>query len=300
MGEILKKHWPFLVLALVTIAGSAALLFLISSSSDAVAAKQKELDDVKRTKERINKFPVRITPENLVKARENADVAWESYNKAFSDLYKDNPNAENGKYNRAPLTGPLVEFMPAEAKLRITNRCSVMRDALRGRKVDVASANVANFTFDRVVGTDWLPPVEKVPVFMRNLFVINELVEVVAESGVRSLDSIERPNDELQEEAGRFKYLPLKISVTGTYHSVRKLMNNINDADYLFIVRDMRISTTDITSNMPTRRSNLGIGPGDPRVQSMPKEDRIVFTDLAQVKLQIELDYVEVMKHEKQ
>lgn len=297
MADLIKRHWLLITIILATITVNGILGFLIMVTSEKVAAAEKELEEQQRKVTETIEFQKKkygLTKENKKIAQDNKQLAWESYDKDLAKLTE--------KFGAATYDSKYADT-PFAAKSFVENRCESMTQDLESRGVELA-AGVKTFTFNDVIGKPDLPPKENVEFIIRNMLIVDDIVKVLYQSELKAVTGFQRTDLKLKEHEGVFKYLPFTLEVQGNYGSVRKFINNINDAQvagYLYIIRDIKLKSSDILSTIgasgagkegATRPSDSAKG------KDGSKSTRIAFKDMAMVTATIDFDYVELIKKE--
>jgi hypothetical protein len=167
------------------------------------------------------------------------------------------------------------------------------------------------------MGQDVLPGPDEIPLILRNLEIAQELVYLLSQAQVQSVDEFSRQAELEPVERGLYSYISFGIRVGGTVESVRIFLNSLNQASYFFIVRSVNVKTPGADLRGPTSasatesatedRDSPGAGRGrtvepgtgqsgtgaSAQQAYLPKRDRVLFSEQRVVVAEIAVDYVE-------
>ncbi|RMD78048.1 MAG: hypothetical protein D6820_10625 [Lentisphaerae bacterium] len=301
------------IIIAVTLLGTIALSVFIYMSGNALKKQFAELASVKHSKEQIQNSKYLLSKENVARARQNAELLWKKYNDAYDKLTQ--------KYKVVAVREETFkDRTPAAMKLTISSEIRSRQDMLLAAMITV-DPSAKYLTFGDILSTDAIPDAKKIPLYMRNLYIVSELVRIITESRVKALNAFRGngPDADLQKsENGKYRYLTYQITVTGTYGSIQRLINNILNAKYLFILRNLKFEIEDVAQSLksgslatnPERPAGpYGLPPGNrnPQVPARntrmqaalnpaSKAARILFPRMSTVKVELTLDYVELIR----
>ena len=124
-----------------------------------------------------------------------------------------------------------------------------------GRTLDSAEPPVdysacPAFSFQARAQSKDLPSMEDVPNIFRQLRIVQEIVRIVAQSRLQSLNGIDRPMDLTLIEEDLYTATPIRLTVTGTPDQVQTFINKMTtEANYLFFLRTIYVDTADLAHN---------------------------------------------------
>jgi hypothetical protein len=113
--------------------------------------------------------------------------------------------------------------------------------------VDIAVGQQCQyFSFDKLALSKKLPPEDAVPKIFRQLRIIQEVVRILGESELTTVEEIKRPMGLQTLEEDLYTVTPLKIVVLGRADHVQAFINKMNsESNYLFFLRKIDLLTTD-------------------------------------------------------
>ncbi len=312
----LKKYMTLVITGLVTFAATIVLIIMLWIASSKVAKLTDDLNSTESNKKDISSFQWKLTTMNGELAKTNTRKAEVYFDRLMGEIHKTYPPP------------PLREMEPADCMIFLTRVCDVMY--LRLKDNNVTFPEGANkFTFDEYLGAGTLPPEDAIPHIIKHSYIVDELVSIIANSGLTELHSINRLGDDIKMHQKRYYgYLEYSMKVSGSYPAVQRFLNSLNtEAQYFFVVRNLSlIEAEDLAQGIsrekidqrgaaPTREQP-GFDPlretrkkkkkerlrtRSPKTagKSLSKAERIVFEDLAKVTLEFTVDYIEFAEDKK-
>jgi len=171
-----------------------------------------------------------------------------------------------GNHDRAEQKlGELREALWRRSRIRVGRSTGVeckniLRDETRQMQAKLAAADVdatrvSQFSFGGILDAAALPDEEtEVPVILKQLEIMKEIVDLVAQSNVLVFDSVERTLGTRVVKQDYYHVMPLNLSVTGTLWSVKQFATLLQrDTDYLFAVQRVKITGEDLVDSASGR-----------------------------------------------
>jgi hypothetical protein len=301
----------------VLLAATVVLTMMYRGATAATKEAHAKFDEVIETEIRINTYDVGPTESNVRKAEENIGAAEKELGGLMTKVSEVFP----------PLN--IKDMKGVEVKNELDAAYKEMNLALSEGRVENA---VASFGFEEFEKR--IPNSEERKMVLRQLRVVQAMVGVVAESGLASLESIERPVDLPMLQHDLFEYYSFKIGVAGEMESIRRLLNGLHTAKLCLVVRNVQFQIE------PPPMSAFGLGaplidasataapdpgirayppayedpgtPGPAAVEDAADEDleefandvctehRVVWRETTHVEATVHLDYIEFRQDKKQ
>jgi hypothetical protein len=302
MSDIIKRNWLIVVITLVTLAVNGGLVAMSFVMGGKVAKERKSLEAKRLEVEKMKKYQYGMTEANKALALKNASTAWEYYNKAFDQVVS--------KYGVA-IHKPALANNPPQVVRFVRERCRSMKRELKGNNNIELGGDVENFTFKEIRTGDDLPPLDDVPFIVKNIIVVDAIVEVLSNSGITHLQELTRSELRVKDSGDVYKYLTFNITVKGNFDSIRNCVNGLHNGKFLFIARKVDMSAEDIVNSLGKADGSSVRESGDAGRDSMDpsgpkrtnpasvgasKEARIAFKKMASITANIEFDYVELVR----
>jgi len=143
------------------------------------------------------------------------------------------------------------ELNSIEAKNALRERLINMRNTLEKRGIQV-SETASQFSFGTILQADTLPDEEtEVPVILKQIKLVQEIVRLLANSYVDSVDSVQRPFGLHADEREFFDIMPFSLEFSGDSKSVRKFITLLqHESKYLYFIDYLSLSTPNTASNI--------------------------------------------------
>ena len=321
--DLLRRHLSLVIASLITLAGTVLLSVFLWRASRELKVKKQKLLEIKLNKEKVQKFQWELNSATRELAEANLRTAARKYVELLQEIAARYPAAESEDMGRIACSD------------RVKSACGALRERLYARGV-AFSQDVGRMTLQSVIDADSPPKAEDVPLVIKQLNVVDELVTVVARSGIPELNSFTRNDPGLQLQkgpSGQYNFSEYGLTVTGDFNTIRNFLNNLNDARYLYVVRHIKLAAQDVAKSIGSGRAvqknptpgggsnpmefpGAGIpGGGTTKIKEKKdkekkeekkeeeanlaeqfKENRIVFKDLSQISVSVTVDYVEFVE----
>jgi len=256
--DFIKKNWGLLLYALGCLILALLIGYKISVAAREAGANRKALEEQLEWFRQVRKDNVKLTNENEKAAQDNRDRA----ERAFEDLRRTMAT----KYRIEPRHPSTA----VEAVRSLQDEIRALARTLDAAETPVDYSRCPAFSFLLRAQSKDLPAKEDIPLIFRQLRIIQEVVRIVAQSHLQSLDSIERPLDLAVIEEDLYTATPVVMTVTGTPEQVQTFINKIStEANYLFFLRTLAVETADQAANgaigsiaAPAVGAGMGAGMG--------------------------------------
>ena len=236
--DFFKKNWGLLLYALGCLALAVVIGVNISRAAVQASTKHKALDEQLEWFKGVKKDNLKLSKENERAAQDNRDRAERKFAEVrltMASKYRIDP--------RSPAT-PVEAVRKLQEELRTTARMLDEADP----PVDYKGCPALSFG-PRAISKD-LPAMEEVPQIFRQLYIVKEIVGIVARSHLYSIVNIERPMDLAVIAEDLYTATPVNMTVTGTADQVQSFINRMTtEANYLFFLRDITLTTADQAPN---------------------------------------------------
>ena len=214
--------------------------------------------------------PLKLSTVDQAKA--NSEAASKAYNDMLAILVK-----------KTAIAGADADKIdPIGAKNRIEKGCTKMENMLNGAGVEF-SADMRQFTFGPFMNANRLPRREEIPLLLKNLEIVQELVYLISSSGVTQLSSMSRSESLDPSRRDLFNYISFNVTVSGDADSVRQLVNTLQAGKtYYYFVKAMTLTAnTKLADN------------GADSVVGRSKLDRLALKQSQQITVGLQIDYIE-------
>lgn len=224
--DFIKKK-PLLTLSLVIAVLLAAFLAVkIKQASASARESGKEIERLKQfgIKEANAKYSA--TAENLAISEANLTETQEQLLALQKALYE----ASHVEFNR--------NVSNTQCKNQLFEGTAKFVNDLASQGIDVTESS-KYFSFASVINAEKLPDEEfEVPVLMKQLRVVGEIVEILKTSQITQLVSLDRLKGVGVAEKKPFKVMPLAMQVRGSSSSVMAFLSQLQkDSNYYFVIR---------------------------------------------------------------
>ncbi|MFW6414365.1 MAG: hypothetical protein ACOCZS_03585 [Verrucomicrobiota bacterium] len=293
MINIIKRNLPFVIFCLIALIVIGVLSFLLVAYNGKAVELESQVEEQKNFFRDIRRKDYPVTEEGLELIQENAEVAKNELAELRRGL------AETSQID--------VESLDSvEAKNRLVDEVDRMTDELEDEGVTLAD-DAAGMSFSSLLEGDELPDEEtEVPVILKQLQVIEDVVQILAATSVNELQSLERPFGLEMDERNYFSIMPIELSVAGDARSIREFVSALqNDAEYLFFIDNIELTTANTADNLiregdrdnddrerrrerrPESRADREDTEGEDEEKSSKKVRRIPFSDMVDCNMRI-------------
>ncbi|MBN2448796.1 MAG: Amuc_1100 family pilus-like protein [Lentisphaeria bacterium] len=230
--DFFRKNLGLLIYSLACLILAVVIALKMAAASSASAAKRTQLEEQLNWFRGIAKDDIKLTKENERAAQDNRDRA----ERKFAELRRNLA----ARYRIEP-RNPSTEV---EAVRMLRDEIIRMNRLLDAAEVDYSTC--AYLSFEKRATSTELPTMEDVPRIYRQLRIVQEAVRIVAQSGLLSLGSIERPMELEVIEGDLYTATPIRMTVSGTAEKVQEFVNRMTtEANYLFFLRNLSVEGAD-------------------------------------------------------
>ncbi len=259
--DFIKRNLGLLAFLLVSLVVAGFLLLGIFRARRDLVARRKEVAADQEWLKNSGDLKIALTPENVDMARKNHEVAQKKLTELRRWLWQ--------KFSIPSQTTTAVECLRM-----IKSECLAMHQLLKSKDIGLAQS-CAYLSFGTKV-TD-LPGAEEVPVILKQLQVVHEIVRVVSTSYVTQIQDLRRLTDTTILEREDYDLIPFQIVVVGELPRIRLFVNQLQQkARYYFMVRYLSLEAANKTGGLPSLSGSGGggatgaMGGGGPAGAAMP------------------------------
>ena len=234
--ELIRKNWGLLLVSLVCLGAAVFLAIQLLGSMKSAKEAQGKLAQETDFFQSVKDKNIKLVPKNRQLARRNADSASKRFEHARKQL--------QGKFHIEVSYDP----DPYVAVQQVLAKVAKMRKKLVAAGIQLSSQHdfLSFDAYDPQAGN--LPsrdPKEIAEIF-RQLRIVEEVVRLVIQSKVVSLNEIGRPMGLQKVVEDLFNFVPVTLSVTGSPSAVQDLLNSFQQTDdFLFFVRNIESLTSE-------------------------------------------------------
>ena len=257
--NFIRRNIGIVIFCLLAAVVAVFLAFLIQRQATQAAEFQGRVEEQRNFFRDIKRRDVPVNQANLEIIKENHDLIEEK----LIDL-------QNVLWNRTRISVEPVSGI--EAKNQLIQATRNMQRFLEENGT-IVSDDAANFSFAHVLEVEALPDREtEVPILLKQLQLIREIVQLAGESGISRLVRLNRPMGLEFEERQFFRFIPFEIVVEGQVNSVKSFVTKLQeDSAYLFAVQHSIISS----GNEAGQLLQEGFGAEHRRAMERGREDML-------------------------
>lgn len=258
--EFIRRNIGFLLLWLISLLLAGGLAFLWFRSYDTAATFEGKVKGQKDFMAQVKRMPYGLNQPNVEVAGQNRVLAEAVY-KDFQRLLV----MRYGVPTEKNITG-------LDCVRQVKESCRTMQQALLDKGI-VAPADLKWFSFDSVATSSTLPTADEVPLILKQLRIVEEVMRLVTQSSLTDLRRVSRTTGLQPIAKAQYSMTCFELSVSGSYRAIERFVNQVQrESKGIFIVRTTEISTGDqaasgqiasLSSMAPTAGPAAGaIGPG--------------------------------------
>lgn len=230
MLDFLKKNLGLIAFGIASVVVSCLLLVGILKAVKSGSEYRKEVAEQYDFLERAKNKGTALTGENLDVARANHALARSKF-------------LELRKLLWTKFSIPLEQRTDVQCVRILKTECQRMHKALEEKEVAIGG-NSAYFSFDAEATT--LPPRSQVPIILKQLRIIHEIVRLVGASYLTELRTVERTAKTSIDQRDMYSIVPFEISVVGEFKRIQGFVNQLQrESRYLFFVRELSLQSDD-------------------------------------------------------
>lgn len=233
--EILKRNLGLTIFLALSLIVALVLIVFTRQHANAVRKSQAEFEDVKNFVGSLRQQRIAINDDNLETARQNSELADDKL-QALREALR-----QRSQMNVEPMSS--VQF---KNHLVSTTR-DMLRELTQGN-VQVADA-AKDFSFAETLQASSLPdPQVDVPVLTRQLLMVQELVRLIGQSGIRELIAVQRVAGLGSVELDDYRVTRFEVQVAGPLKSVKQLVTDLqlNAKYYLYVPETTLVAESEV------------------------------------------------------
>lgn len=233
--EYIKNNVGFLLFVVVGIVLAAVLGWFWLKTYQATGTTENSVQGQEKIIDQSQSGPFALNQENLLRAQQNRAVT----EAAFKDFVR----------LLAVRYGIPAENASGLDCVRILKEeCRLMERELKDPSKDITlGQNMARFSFDSILSSPSIPSPEDVPVILKQMRIVEEVVKMVSKSRLREFQTLLRPLGLKVINKDLYTVVPLEVGVAGGYRAVQDFVNALQQRDALgiFILRSIELTSQD-------------------------------------------------------
>ena len=223
-GNLFLAVFGVICLGLTAVAGWDTI-----SKQSKVNQYKEQVEEVRASARAFTKFEWMLSPKNENVAKSNAEMAEKNFTATLSEIVD--------RYNVQPQSDP--DMTPGQVKNLIARRSRVMENKLRGENIEIPES-LKDFTFGPYRARDVFPNPRQIFMIVKQLEIMDELVNLLAGSEVTQVTTINR--DELEPTSmDLHSYVEFEIDMVGKHASIVHFLNSLHSSKYFFVLRKIDI-----------------------------------------------------------
>ncbi len=275
--ELIKKNLFLVISVVVMIILSVIASVIIRSYHKDIDKYAEQVKNIVEAEKSFVTSPYALTTDNVLQVEKNYEGTVAKFREMIDKLNERYPSPEVNS-----------DMTPLKFKLYLRQVCIKMENLLRGEDVALPDS-LKWFSFDRYMQPDVLPNNEEIKSILNQLEIIQELIYIISQSEVKSLDRFSRSDDINLTERKLYGFMPFTLSLSGNVNSIRRFMNLIPEARYFYMVRNL-----DLEASEP----RMNDAPDVKRNKLTPKHERLLYSAETIVKVDFVVDYFEFQDKE--
>ena len=242
--NFLKNNKIIVVLIAVAVIVAVLLGFMLLKRSAEAAEIQDKVQQQKEFFDKIKSQDIAINEQNRQFLENNVDKTKEQLKQLQTKLWqKTNISTRN-------LNG-------IKTKNKLRDDVLNMRNKLEKRGISV-SESASGLSFGNILQEDKLPDVEsEVPIILKQLKIVKEIVNILAQSNIDSVQNAARPFGLKLDNRTFFNIVPFKFTITGSSKAIRKVITALQkDSEYIFIADTISFTTPNTSKKLFEQLNN--------------------------------------------
>lgn len=165
----------------------------------------------------------------------------------FKNIYKDQTveTIDDGNINEIIMhaIGVPRRMSPLQCKMVLSSIQENLLELIKSNQI-YTGTTVTTFTFGNYLGTTTLPPEEDIPSIIEQLTIIGDIFKRIAQSGVKSVENIER-GALFGIEEGKFRTYSYTFTLIGKMDELRAFINLLSEAyasKRVYVVRNITLA----------------------------------------------------------
>lgn len=228
----LKKNLGLVAFLVVAVILMGVLGYAIHTTKTQVAESESQIREQQDFFRRIAGSDLALNNANLNIARENTAFLQEKKRNLVKKLAEE-------------YTVPIEYRTRLEIVRMLKDECIQMRTQLENKDIALET-NTQYFSFANIATSPTLPPTKQVPLIFRQIRIVNEIVDQIANSYLTELQDIIRPDGLRPTNKGLYDEMPFRIVVVGETKQIQNFVNLLQTSSkYLFFLRSIKLEAED-------------------------------------------------------
>jgi len=237
--DIIKRNIGFLVFLVISLIIIVVLAVAERNQARLLKEKRQTFSDHVDFFKGLDDQKEAVDEENLEIVRDNLETARSQLRRLQKEL------AGRSQLN-------ISEMASDETKVYLDRKVREMEALLEDNNVEFAEV-ARDFSFGPVIQSTGLPEQSvEVPALLRQMAVVERIVELIADSGIMEVTELSRPAGIREIRQDDYTVNRFELRITGSLESVKKLVNSIHeDQRFYFIIPHLQWDSEQ------TERTNL-------------------------------------------
>ncbi len=222
--NMIKRNLGFAVFFVVVLILAGGLFTVSRRAAHELEEKRETFSNHQDYFSRIANRSPGVTRSNLSRAQDNLSLARQELQTLNRSLA-----------GRSSLETSSVSAV--EAKNRLDSEARRLASELRNSGIEVAE-EARGFSFRDIIQAPGLPEeTREAPALMRQMNVVSQVMETIADSDIEGLISVNRPAGIREIRQDAYNVIRLHLELSGSLDAVRELVNSLHEEpDYYFSV----------------------------------------------------------------
>jgi hypothetical protein len=234
--EFLKRNTGLAILGAISMVLAIVLAVSLHHYSGEAADYRAQVEKLEEFFQKLRQARIAVTNENLEAVEKNLDLTEEKLARARELLWR-----------RTRI--PVQQASGVECKNILREETLRLRRLLDEQGIEVTQ-QAADFSFSNILQASALPAADEVPVILKQLAVISEIVRVAAAANVSQIIAVERSLDLGSHQSELYEVMPVQLKVSGHSINIQRFMNALQqDDDFVFYVPFFTMTAEDVASN---------------------------------------------------
>ncbi len=239
--DVLKRNLGLFAFCLASVVLAMVLLVMTQRHVSQASEYEKQVAELETFFGNLRRLPVSATESNVQVMEANYEQISNRLERVRGILWR-----------RSNI--PVRQYTGVECKNILREETLRMRNLLEGHGIVVAPA-VSGFSFESILAADALPSQQEVPVILKQLEIVKEIVRLTDVAGVFQLTNLERTMGLQSHAAGMYNVVPFKMTVAGPLRDVKELVTMLQkNSGYVFYVPYCTLLSDDQATREAARR----------------------------------------------
>jgi len=233
--ESIKHNLGFLLFVIAGAILALGLGFAWIRTGEKTAATEKSVKAQEKIIDQSQRLAFALSPDNLLRAQTNRTVTEQAFRDFLRTLVD--------RYGIPAETSTGLDCVRI-----LKEECRNMERELRDPAKDITlGQDAAKFSFESILNSSSIPSAEDVPIILKQMRIVQEVVKVAGKSRLREFQRISRPQGLRAINKDLYASVPLEISLAGGYRAIQEFVNALQQRDALgiFILRSVELTSQD-------------------------------------------------------